>query len=174
MGCTATDPSSGQQGHPGDYSKLFRRVFPAVLRLAVDLEETTRTLFSKLSMQLVRWFSQVGCCLSLPFPPPLPLPPPLSIFLAFSLSRSCSCSLTSCFPARAFRVASYAGLVFAGRVRYCFSLRAFLSEISSSCGDFSGWPCCLSIFPSSPAQPVRPFSQETLFRSLIDRFSQFF
>eukprot|EP00752_Nemacystus_decipiens_P003549 g3275.t1 len=58
VGCTATDPSSGQQGHPGDYSKLFRRVFPAVLRLAVDLEETTRTLFSKLSMQLVRWFSQ--------------------------------------------------------------------------------------------------------------------
>lgn len=59
MGCTATDPSSGQQGKPGDFSKLFRRVFPAVLRLAVDLDETTRTLFSKLSMQLVRWFSQV-------------------------------------------------------------------------------------------------------------------
>eukprot|EP00903_Cladosiphon_okamuranus_P011333 g10683.t1 len=58
VGCTATDPSSGQQGHPGDYSKLFRRVFPAVLRLAVDLDETTRTLFSKLSLQLVRWFSQ--------------------------------------------------------------------------------------------------------------------
>lgn len=60
VGCTATDPSSGQQGHPGDYSKLFRWVFPAVLRLAVDLDETTRTLFSKLSMQLVRWFSQVS------------------------------------------------------------------------------------------------------------------
>ncbi|CAN0405873.1 unnamed protein product, partial [Scytosiphon promiscuus] len=59
VGCTATDPSSGQQGRPGDFSKLFRRVFPAVLRLAVDLDETTRTLFSKLSMQLVRWFSQV-------------------------------------------------------------------------------------------------------------------
>ncbi|CAM9272339.1 unnamed protein product [Hapterophycus canaliculatus] len=58
VGCTATDPSSGKQGRPGDFSKLFRRVFPAVLRLAVDLDETTRTLFSKLSMQLVRWFSQ--------------------------------------------------------------------------------------------------------------------
>ncbi|CAM9233124.1 unnamed protein product [Ectocarpus fasciculatus] len=58
VGCTATDPSSGQQGRPGDFSKIFRRVFPAVLRLAVDLDETTRTLFSKLSMQLVRWFSQ--------------------------------------------------------------------------------------------------------------------
>lgn len=60
VGCTATDPSSGKQGNPGDYSKLFRRVFPAVLRLGVDLDETTRTLFSKLSMQLVRWFSQVA------------------------------------------------------------------------------------------------------------------
>lgn len=30
-----------------------------MLRLAVDLEETTRKLFSTLSMQLVRWFSQV-------------------------------------------------------------------------------------------------------------------
>lgn len=59
MGCTATDPSSGQLGRPGEFSKLFRRIFPAVLRLAVDLDETTRTLFSKLSMQLVRWFSQV-------------------------------------------------------------------------------------------------------------------
>ncbi|CAN0016089.1 unnamed protein product, partial [Sphacelaria rigidula] len=59
VGCTATDPSSGQHGRVGEFSKLFRRVLPAVLRLAVDLDETTRTLFSKLSMQLIRWFSQV-------------------------------------------------------------------------------------------------------------------
>lgn len=67
MGCTATDPSSGQRGRPGDFSKLFRRVYPAVLRLAVDLDETTRTLFSKLSMQLVRWFSQVRVGVRIPY-----------------------------------------------------------------------------------------------------------
>ncbi|CAM9461336.1 unnamed protein product [Choristocarpus tenellus] len=60
VGCTATDPSSGGtgQGKAGEFSKLFRKCYPAMLRLGVDLEETTRTLFSKLSLQLVRWFSQ--------------------------------------------------------------------------------------------------------------------
>ncbi|CAM9437887.1 unnamed protein product, partial [Discosporangium mesarthrocarpum] len=59
VGCTATDPTVGaNRSKGGEYSKLFRRCFPAMLRLGVDLEETTRKLFSKLSLQLVHWFSQ--------------------------------------------------------------------------------------------------------------------
>lgn len=57
VGQTATDPRSGRQGRSGDFHRLFRRVFPAVRRLAVDVDVVTRRLFEPLLFQLIHWFS---------------------------------------------------------------------------------------------------------------------
>ncbi|EFA79656.1 DNA-dependent protein kinase subunit [Heterostelium album PN500] len=42
----------------GSFHRLYRRVFPALLRLAVDVEVVARQLFSPLIMQLVHWFTK--------------------------------------------------------------------------------------------------------------------
>jgi hypothetical protein len=57
VGQTASDPTAGREGKPGEFSKLFRRVFPALLELAGDLDVVARQLFEGLVFQLVRWYS---------------------------------------------------------------------------------------------------------------------
>ncbi|CAM9416079.1 unnamed protein product, partial [Phaeothamnion confervicola] len=57
---TASDPRRGITGHAGQFSLLFRRIFPALLRLAVDVEPVTRRLFERLVLQLARWFSNAA------------------------------------------------------------------------------------------------------------------
>jgi hypothetical protein len=37
---------------------LYRKLFPTVLRLAVDLEQVTRQLFAPLATQLVHWLTK--------------------------------------------------------------------------------------------------------------------
>lgn len=50
------------QTHIGDYTMeaVYERLFPAILRLAVDGESVARQLFEPLAFQLVRWFSRPG------------------------------------------------------------------------------------------------------------------
>eukprot|EP00741_Cyanophora_paradoxa_P007038 tig00001071_g6809.t1 len=52
--------SASAQPHaePKTYEGIYRRLFPVILRLAVDPDQVTRTLFSKLALQLVTWFSR--------------------------------------------------------------------------------------------------------------------
>ena len=38
--------------------KIYHRLFPVLLRLAVDAEPVTRSLFAPLGKQLVRWFTK--------------------------------------------------------------------------------------------------------------------
>ncbi len=38
-------------------TQVWNRIFPVVITLAVDSEGTTRTLFSKLLVQLIHWFA---------------------------------------------------------------------------------------------------------------------
>jgi len=37
---------------------LWRHVYPAVLRLAVDVDQVARQLFEKLAIQLIHWFTR--------------------------------------------------------------------------------------------------------------------
>ena len=57
VGRSATDAGARARGHSA-FHKLFARVFPALLRLATDVEPVARQLFRPLVLQLVHWFSR--------------------------------------------------------------------------------------------------------------------
>lgn len=65
VGLSATDPSAhGLQPLPGhklsaagSMAGVLRRLFPSLLRLAVDVEQVAAQLFEPLAMQLIRWYS---------------------------------------------------------------------------------------------------------------------
>ena len=44
-------------------NQLYKKVFPAVLQLACDVEQVARQLFEPLVMQLIHWFSGRYSCL---------------------------------------------------------------------------------------------------------------
>eukprot|EP01062_Namystynia_karyoxenos_P037502 TRINITY_DN2729_c1_g1_i3.p1 TRINITY_DN2729_c1_g1~~TRINITY_DN2729_c1_g1_i3.p1 ORF type:complete len:4594 (+),score=1260.51 TRINITY_DN2729_c1_g1_i3:1283-13783(+) len=52
----AAGADAAQQGK--DFAALYRKVFPVLLRLAVDTEPVAQQLFAPLTMQLVHWLSQ--------------------------------------------------------------------------------------------------------------------
>ncbi|KAI5080746.1 hypothetical protein GOP47_0003929 [Adiantum capillus-veneris] len=59
IGNAAKGPSHTQSGERPSvhYENLYRRIFPAVVRLAADVEQVTRDLFSRLVMQMIHWFT---------------------------------------------------------------------------------------------------------------------
>ena len=52
------DASNVQGSAAKGFATLFRRVFPTLLRLALDLNAVTRQLFQKLVPQLIHWFAK--------------------------------------------------------------------------------------------------------------------
>ncbi|KAI8803069.1 hypothetical protein BJ742DRAFT_830454 [Cladochytrium replicatum] len=50
------DPSSTEAKSP--FHKLYRRVFPALIRLAVDVDKVTRGVFRTLVFQLIHWLTK--------------------------------------------------------------------------------------------------------------------
>ncbi|MCO5603923.1 hypothetical protein L7F22_058079 [Adiantum nelumboides] len=59
IGNAAKGPSRAQNGERSSahYENLYKRLFPAVIRLAADVEQVTRDLFSRLVMQMIHWFT---------------------------------------------------------------------------------------------------------------------
>ncbi|KAM5211726.1 DNA-dependent protein kinase catalytic subunit isoform 1-T1 [Hipposideros larvatus] len=52
----ATQMPEGGQGFPPMY-QLYKRTFPVLLRLACDVDQVTRQLYTPLVMQLIHWFT---------------------------------------------------------------------------------------------------------------------
>ncbi|KAH9308158.1 hypothetical protein KI387_036069, partial [Taxus chinensis] len=59
LGNAAKGPArrKGQEHQSVHYEKIYRRLFPAILRLATDMELVTRQLFSVFVKQLIHWFT---------------------------------------------------------------------------------------------------------------------
>ncbi len=60
IGLNSTDPSKDKTGDKPsvtDFSKIYTRVFPAVLRLATDLDVVAKQLFYTLTFQCICWFT---------------------------------------------------------------------------------------------------------------------
>ncbi|KAK7506702.1 hypothetical protein BaRGS_00002177 [Batillaria attramentaria] len=55
LGRSAQQPGEQQRRHPMD--RLYRKLFPALLSLACDVEQVCRQLFEPLVMQLIHWFT---------------------------------------------------------------------------------------------------------------------
>ena len=52
-------PEAGDQAREATpFHKIYKKLFPVVLKLAIDTEPVTKTLFSALATQLVRWFTR--------------------------------------------------------------------------------------------------------------------
>jgi DNA-dependent protein kinase catalytic subunit len=49
----ATDPNRDISENRIDYSKLYERIFPVIVRLAIDVEPVTKQLFENLVKQLI-------------------------------------------------------------------------------------------------------------------------
>jgi DNA-dependent protein kinase catalytic subunit len=60
IGLNSTDPSKdkvGEKASGTNFSKIYERVFPAVLRLATDLDVVAKQLFYTLTFQCICWFT---------------------------------------------------------------------------------------------------------------------
>eukprot|EP00897_Mesotaenium_endlicherianum_P010382 jgi/Mesen1/9372/ME000610S08690 len=59
VGCSAKGPARtpGLDSHFVDYEKVYRKLFPAILRLATDVDLVSRQLYEELSAQVVHWFT---------------------------------------------------------------------------------------------------------------------
>ncbi|KAG0609962.1 hypothetical protein M758_7G027900 [Ceratodon purpureus] len=47
----------GEESQSAHFDKIYRRIFPAILRLATDVELVTRQLFMEFAKQLIHWFT---------------------------------------------------------------------------------------------------------------------
>jgi DNA-dependent protein kinase catalytic subunit len=57
IGRNASDPLAQRSGEPTPFHNLYVKIFPAILRLATDVETVSRQVFEPLTLQMVRWFA---------------------------------------------------------------------------------------------------------------------
>ncbi|KAH3862878.1 hypothetical protein DPMN_025853 [Dreissena polymorpha] len=55
IGCSTQQ--SGAQVHRASMAPLFKRIFPAMLKLSCDVELVARQLFEPLMMQVIHWYT---------------------------------------------------------------------------------------------------------------------
>jgi DNA-dependent protein kinase catalytic subunit len=57
---TTTNTNTTNAAPQNPYNRIYRKLFPVLLRLAVDADKVTRDLFKSLVFQLIHWFTKNG------------------------------------------------------------------------------------------------------------------